>query len=111
MTEHLKAPRFAARISVRVFGLIAISLAPTVIGLAASSVVIPLWFSVGSFVIGSIAAALVSARWLREFHCPRCGASVPQHEPTMNAINAPIVYNCKSCDVVWDTGLRTPSNM
>ncbi len=110
MTERRAAtPGFRRRIAARVLGLVALGLVPTALSLF--GVGIPTWASAAAFVAGGAGAGLVSRRELRRFRCPRCGDAIPEHVPTLDEPDAPIRYVCRTCDVSWDTGLRTPSGL
>jgi hypothetical protein len=111
MTEYLGAPCFGTYPSKRVLGIMGLGLIPTLATILGLGAAIPTWFAVASFVAGGVTAGCISIRLLQQFRCPRCGARVPKHEPTKNVENTPIQYICKACDVVWDSGLRTPDNL
>lgn len=109
MSEHLRAPHFGSRVSKRVLAVVIIGLLPALIALIIPGVGIPTWFAVTSFIVGGVVAGYLSIGLLRQFRCPRCGGCIEMHEATQNQENAPILYFCRPCDVVWDSGLRTPS--
>lgn len=90
--------------------VVALGLVPAAISLLVDDSGIPAWVSVAAFVAGGMAAGFVSRAALASFRCPRCDQSIARHEPTRDALDAPIQYHCAGCDVVWDSGLRTPSS-
>jgi RNase P subunit RPR2 len=55
-----------------------------------------------------VVASSIQRRELRRFQCPRCHRTLQTHEPTHGQPDVPIRFFCRSCDVLWDTGLRTP---
>jgi hypothetical protein len=110
MTERrAAAPGFRRRIAARVLGIVALGLVPAALSLF--GVGVPTWASAAAFVAAGAVAGLVSRRELRRFRCPRCGRAVPEHLPTLEEPDAPIRFLCRTCDVTWDTGLRTPSSL
>ena len=111
MSEQLRAPRFGSHVSRRVLAVATIGLLPALIALITPGAGIQMWFAVTSFVVGGVAAGYLSIGLLRQFRCPRCGRRIDTHEATQNQEDAPILYFCKPCDVVWDSGLRTPGNL
>jgi predicted RNA-binding Zn-ribbon protein involved in translation (DUF1610 family) len=111
MSELLPAPKFGQSISKRVFGVLIAGLIPALLTFIAPAIAISTWFVGAIFIASTFVAGYLTIRQLRQFRCPRCGESILKHEDTQNQENAPIVYFCKSCDVKWDTGLRTPTSL
>jgi predicted RNA-binding Zn-ribbon protein involved in translation (DUF1610 family) len=109
MSEHLPAQQFGQSIAKRVFGIMIVGLIPAFITFIVPALVIPKWLPVGAYIASGFAAGYLTIRQLRQFRCPRCGECIQKHVDTRNQENTPIIYFCKSCDVEWDTGLRTPS--
>ena len=111
MTEHLQAPKFGPYVYKRVIGIVAIGLVPLTLSIVLPIGSIATWIVVLSFIGSGLTASIFAIRLMRRFRCPRCGASIPNHESVVNGENSPVFYRCKPCDVVWDSGLRTPSNL
>lgn len=111
MSEHLPAPQFGKAISKKVIGVLIVGLIPAFITFIVPTLAIPTWLPAVSFIASGFIAGYLTIQHLRQFHCPRCGKSIQKHEDTQDKENTPILYFCKSCDVEWDTGVRTPSNL
>lgn len=111
MSEHLPAPQFGSFISKWVFGVLIVGLIPAFLTFFVPALAISTWLAVASFIASAFAAGYLTIRQLRQFRCPRCRESIQKHEDTQNQESVPIVYFCKSCDAVWDTGLRTPTSL
>src|SRR5262245_39598561 len=109
MTQQLEAPQIGRRITRRVLGIVALGLVPTLLWFL--EVRVPAWASVAAFVAAGVVAGLVARHELSLFRCPRCGASIRDHVPTNDEPETPIRYLCTACDVMWDSGLRTPSGL
>ena len=45
------------------------------------------------------------------FACPKCQLRISEFMDTKGELAAPVNYYCKNCDVIWETGLKTTSNM
>ena len=108
MTERQRAP-FFGRLAWRIIGAAALGTLPALAWFFGSAV--PMWVAMGSFLAGGLAAGYLSIRAMKQFRCPRCGAHIPQHEPTGDEENVPILFVCKTCDVEWDTAFRTGSTL
>jgi len=48
--------------------------------------------------------AMLHNRVLRHYRCPQCRAELPRHND--DARREEYLFYCKSCDVIWKTGLR-----
>lgn len=111
MVENLRVNQWAARVSKRVFGIMAVGVLPAVVAMLADWSRGMVWASIGAFVVASAAAGYLARLELRRFSCPRCRAVIPDYESTNGQPDAPIRYLCRKCDVLWDTGWRTPSGL
>src|SRR5688500_4040949 len=60
-------------------------------------------FGVGA-VLG-IVGVVRQERRFRRFPCPTCGTVLDRSDAGEDG--RPIVFECKPCDTVWDTGFRT----
>ena len=109
MTRYLAVPRSGRRIEKQVLAIVAAGLLPA--ALSFIGLPVPLRLSVAAFVAAGCVAGLVARRELGRFRCPKCSVAIREHEPTHDEPGAPIRYRCLACDVVWDTGLRTPTGL
>ena len=50
-------------------------------------------------------------RIMRTFRCPRCHSPIETYLDTGGAAGAAIDYYCKNCDVIWETGITTVTDM
>lgn len=48
--------------------------------------------------------AVLHNRVLGHYRCPQCRAELPRHKD--DARGAEYLFYCKSCDVIWKTGLQ-----
>ena len=55
-----------------------------------------------------LGATLYALERVKQFHCPDCGELIPNHMPTTDKGGDPIEYLSETCDILWDTGLRSP---
>ena len=57
--------------------------------------------------LACIAAGAYMDRYrFRNYRCPQCGSRLPRKD--LVGGEREITYDCASCDVTWDTGLRIP---
>ena len=67
-------------------------------------------FFVAFFFTGMIWTVYYLAR-LHGFVCPQCGTPIKKPMDTGNRENVPICFHCTKCDIIWDSGLRTESDI
>ncbi len=109
MAQYLEVPHFGRRVTRRVLGIVALGLVPAALSFLEMGVAI--WLSVVVFLAAGLAAGFVARHELGVFRCPRCGHAIHDHEPTLDQPDASIRYLCPACDVMWHSGLRTPSGL
>ena len=63
----------------------------------------------GAFINTFISLILVERYGFKTFECPTCRRVLPKR-CILDGDDEIICFVCETCDVEWDTGLRTPDN-
>jgi Ca2+/Na+ antiporter len=71
------------------------------------------WYVMLFFVAFVVAGVILTVRQLSKiigFKCPQCRTRIWKPTDTRGKADVPICFYCEKCDIIWDSGVRTPTS-